>query len=58
MIKAAILFLAGIAAIAVFRQFRNRWPAGGGDRLPTPRKCEFCGKKMIGNSKCSCRRGA
>lgn len=57
MVNAAILFLACIAVIAIAGRFRNGWTGRSRDRLPTPRKCKFCGKKIIGNTKCTCDRG-
>ncbi|MCE6951146.1 hypothetical protein LAZ40_06115 [Cereibacter sphaeroides] len=58
LLKITLLFLLGMAAIALIGRFR--WPLGGRRpqaKVPPPTICGHCGRFIVGKGGCDCRKG-
>lgn len=58
LVKITLLFLLGMAAVAMIGRFR--WPLGGRKSRPKvapPTICGHCGRLITGKGACECRKG-
>ncbi len=60
-LKIVSLFLIVMLVLGMFGKLRLRLPRIGGlrrtDKLAKPKKCSRCGRFLIGQDSCDCKRG-